>query len=82
MKTNRKWDQMTMSALYTMAIVRRRDITSMRDLKKKDVPWLRKLSTRMIQALATKYPEIEGDQIKLYVHCKFPMPKNKINTRT
>lgn len=59
-----------MSSMYTMALVLRRDITSIRDLKKKDVPWLRKIQGKILHGLCERYPEIEEDQIRLYVHCK------------
>ena len=52
-----------------MSIVHRKDITSIRDLKKKDVPWLREIAKKMTLAICTTYPELEEDQIKLYVHC-------------
>jgi m7GpppX diphosphatase len=58
--------------MYTMALVHRRDITSIRDLKKKDVPWLKALRKRIPEAICKKYLEIEEDQIKLYVHCISP----------
>jgi m7GpppX diphosphatase len=61
-----------MNSLYTMALVRRRDITSIRDLKKKDAPWLRRLQQNILRGVCSKYPDIEEDQIKLYVHCKAP----------
>lgn len=61
-----------MASMYTMALVQRRDITSLRDLKKKDIPWLKRLQKQIIQGICTEYPEVEEDQIKLYIHCKPP----------
>lgn len=58
-----------MASMYTMALVQRRDITSLRDLKKKDVPWLKTLQKRIVEGICHTYPEIEEDQIKLYIHC-------------
>lgn len=58
-----------MASMYTMALVQRRDITSLRDLKKKHVPWLKALQQRIVEGICHTYPEIEEDQIKLYVHC-------------
>jgi m7GpppX diphosphatase len=63
-----------MSSLYAMAIVHRRDIKSIRDLKKTDSPWLREMQKKIIQGLRTKYPEVDEDQLRVYVHCKFQNP--------
>jgi m7GpppX diphosphatase len=65
----RKWDQKTMASLYIVAIVHRRDIASIRDLKKRHVPWLRNLQKRIPEAICRHYQDIEEDQVKLYVHC-------------
>ena len=66
----RKWDRKTISALHMTTLVHRRDITSLRDLKKKDAPWLRRVSQKMVSAICEAYPELEQDQLKLYVHCR------------
>ncbi|CUS15768.1 unnamed protein product [Tuber aestivum] len=63
-----KWDRKTMASMYTMAILRRRDITSLRDLKRKHVPWLKNLRRIIPEAICGKYGGIEPDQIKIYVH--------------
>src|SRR5688572_574808 len=63
-----------MASMYIMALVHRRDITSIRDLKKKDLPWLKHLTKRISEAICSKYPEVEEDQLKLYVHCNTPYP--------
>lgn len=63
-----------MASMYTMAVVRRRDITSIRDLKKKHVPWLKHLRRRIPEAICEKYSDIEPDQIKIYAHCVPPNP--------
>ncbi|KAF8537557.1 HIT-like domain-containing protein [Trichophaea hybrida] len=63
-----KWDRNTMSSLYALALVRRRDITSVRDLTKKDVPWLRRIQKKITRGICDKYSGIEQDQIKLYIH--------------
>lgn len=68
----RKWDRKTMASLYTMALVQRRDITSLRDLKKRDVPWLKRLQANIIKGVCAKYPSVEPDQLKLYIHCTPP----------
>jgi len=63
-----KWDRKTMAIMHTVAVVRRRDITSIRDLKKKHVPWLKHLRRRITEAICEKYSDIELDQIKIYTH--------------
>ena len=60
-----------MASLYMLAIVHRRDLASIRDLKKSDVPWLKGLSAKITSAICAAYPGVEGDQLKLYVHCKY-----------
>lgn len=62
------WDRSTLDALHLLALVERRDIWSLRDLKKKHVPWLRHMKARLTDATAATYPSIEADQLKLYVH--------------
>lgn len=62
-----------MASMYTMALVQRRDISSLRDLKKKHVPWLKALQKQIVEGICQKYPEIEEDQIKLYIHCIIPI---------
>lgn len=68
------WDRKTMGSLHLLALVQRRDIWSLRDLTKKHVPWLRYLQTRILEAMVEKYPALEADQLKLYVHCKCDLP--------
>ncbi|KAF8463495.1 HIT-like domain-containing protein [Kalaharituber pfeilii] len=63
-----KWDRKTMSALYMMAVVHRKDLASLRDLQKKDVSWLRKVEHNITTAICNAYPELETDQLKLYIH--------------
>jgi len=63
-----KWDRSTMNSLYVMALVHRRGIRSIRDLTKKDAPWLRRMQGKIIQGLCEKYPELESDRLRLYVH--------------
>lgn len=65
------WDRKTMSSLHLLALVQRRDIWSLRDLKKKHIPWLRYLRQRLLEGTVKMYPELEQDQLKLYVHCKY-----------
>lgn len=62
------WDRKTMSSLHLLALVQRRDIWSLRDLKKKHIPWLRYLWQRVLEGTVKMYPDLEMDQLKLYVH--------------
>jgi m7GpppX diphosphatase len=62
------WDRKTVDALHLLGLVERRDIWSLRDLKKKHVPWLRHMRTKLLEATTKAYPGLEEDQLKLYVH--------------
>lgn len=62
------WDRKTLDALHLLAIVERRDIWSLRDLKKKHIPWLEHMKAKLIDATVKTYPSFEPDQLKLYVH--------------
>lgn len=64
------WDRKTMGSLHLLALVDRRDIWSLRDLKKRHLPWLRYLRKRLLEATVRMYPDLEEDQLKLYVHCR------------
>ncbi|KAH8900046.1 scavenger mRNA decapping enzyme [Thozetella sp. PMI_491] len=62
------WDRKTLEALHLLAVVERRDIWSLRDLRKKHIPWLRHMRAKVLEATIGAYPSIETDQLKLYVH--------------
>ncbi|KAJ5521699.1 hypothetical protein N7527_005814 [Penicillium freii] len=62
------WDRKSMGSLHLLALVQRRDIWSLRDLKRSFVPWLKYLRERVLEATVSMYPGLEEDQIKLYVH--------------
>lgn len=64
------WDRKTMSSLHLLALVERRDIWSLRDLKKSHIVWLKHMRAKLLQATVKLYPELEEDMLKLYVHCK------------
>jgi len=66
------WDRKTMTGLHLLALVERRDIWSLRDLTTNHVVWLKHMRQKVLVAATKMYPEIEQDQLKLYVHCKFP----------
>lgn len=62
------WDRKTVGSLHLLALVTRRDIWSVRDLKKKHVSWLRKLRTTLAESVAKLYEGVEADMLKFYVH--------------
>ena len=62
------WDRKTISSLHLLGIVERRDIWSLRDLKKKHVGWLKHMREQLLDATAKLYPGIEKDMLKLYMH--------------
>ncbi len=62
------WDRKTMESLHLLAIVERMDIWSLRDLRKKHIPWLMDMKEKILEATETSYPELERDQLKAYVH--------------
>ena len=62
------WDRKTLEALHLLGLVERMDIWSLRDLKRKHIPWLQHMRTKLIEATVKTYPELEADQLKLYVH--------------
>ncbi|KAJ6104970.1 hypothetical protein N7486_003659 [Penicillium sp. IBT 16267x] len=62
------WDRKTLNSLHLLALVHRRDIWSLRDLRKSHVPWLKYLRQRVLEATVSMYPGLELDQLKLYVH--------------
>ncbi|OTB14317.1 hypothetical protein K445DRAFT_75880 [Daldinia sp. EC12] len=68
MLPNLHWDRKTIEALHLLGIVERRDIWSMRDLKKKHISWLRHMKAKLIEATVKTYPQIDTDQLKLFVH--------------
>ncbi|KAL2158606.1 hypothetical protein VTH06DRAFT_4088 [Thermothelomyces fergusii] len=62
------WDRKTLDALHLLGLVERRDLWSLRDLRKKHLPWLRHMKAKFLDATTTVYPSIERDQLKLYLH--------------
>ena len=65
------WDRSTMGSLHLLGIVERRDVWSVRDLTKDMVPWVKHMRDKMVEATVGLYPDMERDELKLYVHCKF-----------
>ena len=62
------WDRKTMESLHLLGLVERRDIWSLRDLKKKHIPWLQHMREKFLEATTSTYAGLERDQLKLYVH--------------
>lgn len=67
------WDRETIGSLHLLALVERRDIWSLRDLRKKHVRWLKRLRENVLSATVGVYGGrgVERDMLKLYVHCEF-----------
>jgi m7GpppX diphosphatase len=65
------WDRMTLTGMHLLGIVVRRDIWSLRDLQKEHIPWLKHMRQKLIEGTTRLYPEIDDDELKLYVHCKY-----------
>jgi m7GpppX diphosphatase len=63
------WDRTTIGGLHLLALVERRDIWSVRDLKKNDVTWLRHLRSTLTKAVEGLYEGVENDMLKFYIHC-------------
>ncbi|KAK8207980.1 hypothetical protein M8818_004018 [Zalaria obscura] len=64
------WDRKTVGSLHLLALVERRDIWSVRDLRKGMVGWLRTMRERLGEVVVGMYGErgVEGDMLKFYVH--------------
>lgn len=63
------WDRQTLTSLRLLALVERRDIWSLRDLRKSHVDWLKHMREKILDATMKLYSEIDRDMLKLYVHC-------------
>ena len=62
------WDRKTRESLHLLALVERKDIWSLRDLRKRHVPWLRHMRDKILDSTVKVYEGLERDQLKLYVH--------------
>ncbi|EEH40200.1 mRNA decapping hydrolase [Paracoccidioides lutzii Pb01] len=62
------WDRKTLGTLRLLCLVERRDIWSLRDLKKKHIPWLSRMREQVLDGVVKVYPDLERDQLKLYLH--------------
>ena len=67
------WDRREVEGMRLLCLVERRNIWSLRDLKKRDVEWLKTVRDGIVQAVVGVYGEngVESDMLKLYVHCGF-----------
>lgn len=73
------WDRTTIGSLHLLALVERRDIWSVRDLKKKDVTWLRHLRSTLTKAVEALYEGVENDMLKFYIHCTYMIKGNTLS---
>ncbi|EXJ55613.1 hypothetical protein A1O7_08541 [Cladophialophora yegresii CBS 114405] len=71
------WDRSAIEGMHLLALVQRRDIWSLRDLRKKHVPWLKEMRRQIVGAAAkavaaeTQPPDVaplDEDQLKCYIH--------------
>ncbi|KAF2248650.1 scavenger mRNA decapping enzyme [Trematosphaeria pertusa] len=62
------WDRKTLPGLHLLGLVERRDIWSVRDLKKSNIEWLKHMRNHFLDSTVKLYPDIDRDQLKLYVH--------------
>ncbi|KFB51793.1 hypothetical protein ZHAS_00019946 [Anopheles sinensis] len=62
-----KWDGKTVEQLYLLALVRRRDIRSLRDLTTSHLPLLRNVQSRGIAAIKERYG-IGASELRIYLH--------------
>nr|POF14991.1 m7gpppx diphosphatase [Quercus suber] len=64
------WDRKTLGSMHLLALVQRRDLWSVRDLRKRDVPWLRHFRDTLMRTVVEQlYPgTVEPDLLKFYVH--------------
>jgi m7GpppX diphosphatase len=70
------WDRKTVEGMHLLALVQRRDIWSLRDLRKKHVPWLKAMKRQILKAVAAhatttmtgSLAPLDEDQLKCYIH--------------
>lgn len=63
----RKWDQKTMSALYLLVLTQDRTIRSLRDLRTRHLPLLRKIRSECERIAIERYG-IEKGELRFFVH--------------
>lgn len=62
-----KWDQITMDALYLVAIINRTDISSVRDINGSHIEFLVKLQETIRTITSSKFP-VAKDQLRIFIH--------------
>ncbi|MCJ1409274.1 hypothetical protein MMC19_003353 [Ptychographa xylographoides] len=62
------WDRKTLSNLRILGLVERRDLWSLRDLKKADIAWLKSMLEKILVAVEDIYDGVERDLLKVYLH--------------
>ena len=68
------WDRKTLTSLHLLALVERRDIWSLRDLKKGNIMWLKHMRAKLLDTTVKLYSGLEKDMLKLYIHCTLHIP--------
>ncbi|XP_062870737.1 m7GpppX diphosphatase-like [Trichomycterus rosablanca] len=62
-----KWDQKQLEDLYLIAIVHRRDLKSLRDLTPDNLPLLRNILEKGVEAIGKKY-NVPSSKLRMYLH--------------
>ncbi|KAH9811040.1 HIT-like domain-containing protein [Melampsora americana] len=62
-----KWDQLSLSSLYVLAIVQNPSIRSLRDITPIHLPLLRAIATDGTRAVQARY-EVPKEELRLFVH--------------
>ena len=62
-----KWDRINKESLYLCCIVKRLDISSIRDLNERHLVFLQKLNKR-VKSISSSAYGLEPDELKIYVH--------------
>ncbi|KAI5306986.1 hypothetical protein KEM56_005905 [Ascosphaera pollenicola] len=63
-----QWDRKTLGTLHLLVLTERRDLMSIRDLTKNDLPWLKLMYDNLIREVTRVYPALSKDEIQLYFH--------------
>lgn len=63
-----KWDQHSLSSMYLLAIVARRDLTSLRDVRAAHLPLLKRLLAETRRVVCARFPAVRPDQLRFYIH--------------
>ena len=71
------WDRKTLTSLRLLGLVERRDIWSLRDLKKSHAGWLKRVREKIIESVVGLYSGVEKDMLKLYIHCIDLLPHSQ-----